>query len=155
MAFMPPAIFADAFAPRSLGVTSGAARRPFNSFFFASLIAMTVPRCARLKMQRRTRIVAPIEKRSISAAGSCAESAQESAKRRRPEQVSSGLYRIPAAGVALGGSRRITPPLSTASQRNDSFYTWLRPHPAARLQCLDINAYYLECRDPVWCETAL
>src|SRR6266568_4562047 len=61
MAFMPPAIFADAFAPRSLGVTSGAARRPFNSFFFASLIAMTVPRCARLKMQRRTSIVAPIE----------------------------------------------------------------------------------------------
>jgi hypothetical protein len=50
---------------------------------------------------------------------------------------------------------RITPPPSTAFQRNDSLYTWLRPAPAACLRCVDINAYYLERRDSVWCEAAL
>src|SRR5579871_905135 len=43
MAFMPPAISAEALAPRSVGVTSGAARRAFSSFFFASFMAMTIP----------------------------------------------------------------------------------------------------------------
>src|ERR1700730_15457199 len=108
MAFMPPAMFAEAFAPRSLGVTSGATRRPFNSFFFASLIAMTGPQCARLERCSAGHALSHRSKaqhqRSGRVTGAGAnDSAQESANNRRLGQgrAVGEIFRLTAPTVSI------------------------------------------------------